>query len=229
MDAPDQELPLHSSVNADRPRSSLPLHVWADEIRAVANEELMWGKPDGYARRRCEHLIRIAAEMAAAADERDADTIEALYRGDLLHLTPYCGGDVAILDDEGRVLLIQRKDNGLWAMPGGVFEVGETPAEGTCREAWEETGLEVNAISLSGVYDSRFCGSESPYHLYHFVFLCQPCSTVAAPTLSNETLDVKWYARNELPSLSPGHAMRLTDAFRRRDGALREAFFDPVL
>jgi hypothetical protein len=97
--------------------------MWADEIRAVANEGLFWGKPDGYARRRYERLIRIASEMVAAADARGVDTIEALYRGDLLHLTPYCGGDSAIFDDQGRVLLVQRKDNGLWAMPGGAFEV----------------------------------------------------------------------------------------------------------
>jgi ADP-ribose pyrophosphatase YjhB (NUDIX family) len=37
------------------------------------------------------------------------------------------GADALILDDEGRVLLVRRADDGLWAMPGGWAELGETP------------------------------------------------------------------------------------------------------
>ena len=67
-------------------------------------------------------------------------------------------------------------------MPGGVLEVGETLAEGVQREAREETGLEVEIVALSGVYNSRLCGTFSAHHLYHFVFLCRP----AIPTPSRE-------------------------------------------
>lgn len=206
----------------------LPAHLWADEIRTIANEELFWHSDDPYTARRARRLIRLAAEIAARRDERDADAIESLYGGDLLHLSPYCGGDAAIFNQQGEILLIRRADNGLWAMPGGAIEVGETPAEGACREAWEETGLEVEAVKLSGVYDSRRCGSRSPYHLYHFVFLCRPRKPDAEPGLSNETLDVAWYASGDLPDLSPGHARRIEDAILRWNGALGEAVFDPV-
>jgi ADP-ribose pyrophosphatase YjhB (NUDIX family) len=54
------------------------------------------------------------AEIAGAHDIRDVDEIEKLYDG-------------------GRILLIQRKDDGLWAMPGGILEVGETQAEGSAE------------------------------------------------------------------------------------------------
>jgi 8-oxo-dGTP pyrophosphatase MutT (NUDIX family) len=213
-------------LKADRPLPSLPLHGWADEIRSIANEELLNSNPDEYTRRRCERLIRIAAEIAALGDERDPTTVESLYRGDLVHRTPYCGGEAAIVDEAGRVLLIQRTDNQLWAMPGGAFEVGETPAEGTRREAWEETGIEVAVLELSGVYDSRYCGTRLPYHLYHFVFLCRPSDPDAIPCVSNGTLDVRWFTRDELPPMSPGHELRLADALRRRDGTLQDAIFD---
>lgn len=79
-----------------------------------------------------------------------------------------------MIDDKGQILLIQRADNGKWAMPGGAFEVGETPAEGVVRETLEETGVPCRAMSLVGVFDSRFCGTTSRHHLYHFVFLCEP-------------------------------------------------------
>lgn len=210
------------------PNAKLPLHLWADRIRAIANEELFFTDPEFYAIGRCNRLIRIAAEMAAAHDVRDADTIEQLYQGDLRHLSPYCGADAAIFDQQGRILLIQRRDNGLWAMPGGAIEIGETPAEGTCREVREETGLEVDAKILSGVYDSRLCGTRLAFHLYHFVFLCCPRGHDSQPELSNETLAVAWYTRGDLPELSPGHAKRIDDAFKRWNGELEEAVFDRV-
>jgi 8-oxo-dGTP pyrophosphatase MutT (NUDIX family) len=204
----------------------LPLHVLADELRAIATETLVWRSKDPYNVQRCTRLIRIAAEIAAIEDRREADEIEKVYQADLAHLTPYCGGDAAIFDEKGRLLLIQRWDDGRWAMPGGLFEVGETPAEGTCREAREETGLEVEAVKLSGVYDSRLCGTRSAYHLYQFVFVCRLCSQDDRPRVSNETLAVQWYAPDILPELSSGHATRIADAVERRSGARAEAVFD---
>jgi 8-oxo-dGTP pyrophosphatase MutT (NUDIX family) len=204
------------------------LRLWADEIRAIANEGLRFEGDNPYSARRCRRLLRIAAELFALQDVREADEIERAYHADLGHLAPYPGGDAAIFDEDGQILLIRRRDNGLWAMPGGFFEVGETPAEGTCREAWEETGLEVEPVALSGVYDSRLCGTHSAHQLYQFVFLCRPRDPQACPIVSNETLDVGWFAEHALPALDPGHARRIADAFRRWRGEVREAIFDAV-
>jgi len=228
MRSRDDDSTMRSPRPEDSAASPLPLHLLADELRSIANEELHWGHPDEYARRRCERLIRIAAEIASLGDERVADTIEDQYRGDLLHLTPYSGGDAAIFDDAGRVLLIRRKDSGLWAMPGGVFEIGETPAEATRREVREETGLHVEVLALSGVYDSRYCGTRSAYHLYHFVFLCRQIDPDATPTVSNETTGVGWFSLDALPELHAGHEKRLRDAILRLQGKLIEAIFDRV-
>jgi ADP-ribose pyrophosphatase YjhB (NUDIX family) len=206
------------------------LGLWADELRAIANEGLQWEGDNPYNVRRCQRILRIAAELFATRDTRAVDDIERQYHADLGHMAPYPVGDAAVFDEAGRILLIRRRDNGLWAMPGGAFEVGEMPAEGACREAWEETGVEVEPVTLSGVYDSRFCGSLTPDHLYMFVYLCRPRITGQRPPVSNETVDVGWYAQSELAALEidPGHIRRIDDAFGRWRGEIREAIFDPI-
>jgi 8-oxo-dGTP diphosphatase len=59
-----------------------------------------------------------------------------------------------IVDDEGRALIIQRRDNGQWEPPGGILEHGETVDEGLRREVLEETGLVVEPGRLSGIYQN---------------------------------------------------------------------------
>jgi ADP-ribose pyrophosphatase YjhB (NUDIX family) len=60
-----------------------------------------------------------------------------------------------IRDEAGRILLMQRPDNGAWHPPGGFMELGESVAETVVREASEETGLIVEPIRIIGVYSGQ--------------------------------------------------------------------------
>jgi 8-oxo-dGTP pyrophosphatase MutT (NUDIX family) len=204
------------------------LQLWADELRAIANEGLHWATENSYDTQRYRHVLRIAAELFARQDTRPIDEIERAYHEDLGHIAPYPVADAAVFDGEGRILLIRRKDNGLWAMPGGALEVGETPAEGACREAWEETGLQVAAVGLIGVYDSRLSKARTPYHLYQLVFLCRPLNAEQQPRVTNETLDVGWYTEQEVAmlTLESGHNRHIPHAFRSLRGESAAAQFD---
>jgi len=62
------------------------------------------------------------------------------------------GVTMFVQDDDGRVLLIERADNGQWALPGGGQEVGETTPAAAVRETVEETGIEVEVSGLVGIY-----------------------------------------------------------------------------
>ena len=62
------------------------------------------------------------------------------------------GCSAAIFDEQGRVLLTKRQDNGQWCLPSGGVEPGESVAEGCEREVFEETGLSVKVKRLVGVY-----------------------------------------------------------------------------
>ncbi len=57
-----------------------------------------------------------------------------------------------VVDDDGRVLLQRRTDNGMWALPGGKMELGESLAGCGIRETLEETGITVDITGIVGTY-----------------------------------------------------------------------------
>ena len=62
------------------------------------------------------------------------------------------GVGVIVRDEDGRILLEKRRDCGLWGLPGGRIEAGESVAQAARREVKEETGLTVRITRLQGVY-----------------------------------------------------------------------------
>jgi len=201
--------------------------LWADQLRAMAAHGLQY-VDNPYDEERYQQITAIALEMMALATGEAVADWAPIRDTVLTHSTPFAVGDAAVIDDDGRILLLQRSDNGLWAMPGGALEVGETAAAGVAREAVEETGVHCEPVGLVGIFDSRFCGTESRHHLYQITFLCRPTEGVAVvqPSHAHEAVDVAWFAENELPAaLDPGHRTRIPKAFAFWRGE-QPPFFD---
>lgn len=123
-----------------------------------------------------------------------------------------------VTDDSGRVLVIQRRDNGHWEAPGGILELGETFEQGVRREVLEETGVHVNVDALTGVYKNM------PRGIVALVYRCS--ITAGDPQTSSEAISVRWIDRSQIDALmSPAYAVRIHDAFavatssRAHDGA----------
>ncbi|MFH9223307.1 NUDIX domain-containing protein [Streptomyces lydicus] len=57
-----------------------------------------------------------------------------------------------VTDDQGKILLQRRRDNGLWALPGGGMEMTDSLPGTAVREVKEETGLDVEITGLVGTY-----------------------------------------------------------------------------
>jgi len=201
--------------------------LWADRLRDLSALGLYFSD-NVYYEDRYRAVQEIAMAMLALATGETLEQMEPLRAPVFSHPTPMAVGDAAIIDDQGRILLIRRADNGKWAMPGGALEVGEPPADGVVREALEETGIPCQAVALVGVFDSRRCGAASRHHLYMFVFLCQPLSheTAHCPSHTHEVLDVGWFLEDALPDdIDPGHISRIPEAYRVWHRNSR-AFFD---
>ncbi len=201
--------------------------LWADKLRDISALGLKFSD-NIYDRERFQRIQEIAKDMLALVTNTSIDQLEPLQTILFSRPSPLVGGDAAIIDSTGRILLILRADNKMWAMPGGLFEVGETPVEGVLREVVEETGFRCQAVSLIGVFDSRYCGTTYPLHLYHFTFLCTPLydEIPSVPLHQQESLNVKWFHQDSLPeNIDPGHISRISEAFRVWRGD-KLAFFD---
>lgn len=125
-----------------------------------------------------------------------------------------------IFDTKQRVLMMKRADNGLWGIPSGHVELGETVEEAIIREINEETGLRVKVSRLIGVYSDPV----SQAFLYpngkvsHFITACFECEVVGGILNSEneEALDVNYFDVNHLPqNILHMHPRWLKDALEK--------------
>ncbi len=73
----------------------------------------------------------------------------------LLFRRPLVGTSVIPLLEDGRIVLVKRRDDGSWGLPGGLIDWGEDLATAVRRELKEETGLDIRELGrLVGVYSS---------------------------------------------------------------------------
>jgi 8-oxo-dGTP diphosphatase len=110
-----------------------------------------------------------------------------------------------VVNDEGKVLVIRRRDNNHWEPPGGILEINESFEEGVRREVHEETGIWVTVDRLTGVYKNMTRG------IVALVFHCAPNG--GSPSVSSESCEVRWMGISEVrTSMTPAYAIRVTDA-----------------
>lgn len=143
-------------------------------------------------------------------------------------VTPLVGCDTFILDASNRVLLIQRADNGFWALPGGFVDVHESPAVCAARECLEETGLEVRITRLLGVFSSC-CYPHANYPHYDRAYchvLFQGKIVGGHARVTEEAKRVEWFDENNLPHMSDGHAPRVVVGFETLRNENRTPYFE---
>lgn len=99
------------------------------------------------------------------------------------------------------ILLVKRRNEpgrGLWSIPGGVLELGETLEAAAKREAKEETGVEIAVDSLLDVYN-LIKNDEAGRIRYHYVLINYLAHYVEGELeLNDESSDIKWVKLDEL-------------------------------
>ncbi|WP_242902825.1 NUDIX hydrolase [Actinomadura terrae] len=116
-----------------------------------------------------------------------------------------------VTDEGGRVLLQRRADSGLYALPGGGMDFGESLPGAAVREVREETGLDVEITGLVGTYtDPRHVIAYSDGEVRQQFNVCFTARVVGgALRISDESTDLRFVAPRELGDLPMHHTQRL--------------------
>ncbi len=167
------------------------------KLNAIAQTGLTFSK-DVFDTERYEALRQIATDLMASRFDIDRETLHHVSESG--YATPKTDVRAFILRD-GKLLMVREVADGLWSLPGGWADVGDTPSSAVCREVAEETGLQVKATKLLGVWDRNLHGHPPlPWHVYKLIFLCEEIG--GSLTVNHETTSLGFFDINELPELS---------------------------
>ncbi|HEY2144858.1 MAG TPA: NUDIX hydrolase [Steroidobacteraceae bacterium] len=187
------------------PAADTPEPPWlriARELRAISQTGLTF-TADGFDRQRYERVRELSALLLAQGSTADFDSLLHLMRQETGYATPKVDvRGAAFVDD--RVLMVRELSDDLWTLPGGWADVNQSAGECVAREITEESGFTARVLKLAAVYDYQKSG-HPPRHIdsiYKMFFLCE--ITGGAPRASDETSEVGFFSRDDLPPLSLG-------------------------
>ena len=107
----------------------------------------------------------------------------------------------ALIFENGRILLVERGKEplkGWWSLPGGIVETGEKLADAMRREVREETGLEVEVVSMFEIFE-RVIHDDAGRAEYHYVLIDYLCEVVGgALRAASDVSRAAWVSRPEL-------------------------------
>jgi ADP-ribose pyrophosphatase YjhB (NUDIX family) len=124
-----------------------------------------------------------------------------------------CAGALIVREDQ--ILLQRRTDNGRWGLIGGLVEMNETYTQAALREIREETGLEVKLDSFLGIFHNHNM-VWSNGDAAHVICAMFTASIVRGePRIDEESLELRFFGRNELPPLFAEDHIAALDAYFR--------------
>ncbi len=162
---------------------------------------------------RYQRLMEISAEIISEHTAYPVEAIFESFKAQPGYATPKVDVRGAIFRDRKLLMVRERLDDG-WTMPGGWADVGDSPASAVAREVWEESGFQVKACKLIGVYDANRIEPLNLYHAIKMVFLCELLGGEATP--SDETSEIGFFSDDQIPQNLSGERTKprhIDDAF----------------
>ncbi|MGA0388184.1 MAG: NUDIX hydrolase N-terminal domain-containing protein [Ilumatobacteraceae bacterium] len=209
---------------------------WSDTLSAIARTGMGF-TASLYERERYEEVLHVAADIKAAAQDL-AEGIETTRETDHFvqewldnvgegvpgYVTPKIAIGAVVGNDDGDILLVQRRESGVWLYPTGWADVGYSPSEVAVKEVEEETGIICEPVRLLSVIDGQRMGF-SRFGMYMLLFHCRATGgTLEGHPL--ETSDVGWFSEDALPEVTAGAQWWGPMAFAAIRGEPVEAGFD---
>ncbi|WP_336921959.1 NUDIX hydrolase N-terminal domain-containing protein [Aquipuribacter sp. SD81] len=175
----------------------------AVRLAALAQDGLTFAGND-YETERYTAISGLAVELLAAVSGRDGTELAVELGRDSGYATPKVDVRGACFDERERVLLMRERVDGLWSLPGGWADPGDTPTGAVVREVREEAGADVVVTKLVGCWDRDARGHVPPLPVavVKLFFLCEVRALGEPDAL--ETLETGWFDLDGLPPLSLG-------------------------
>ena len=227
-----------SSVEEGSLPEARDLARWSETLAAIARTGLGFTE-NVFERERYEEILHVAADIKAAATaleesievERETDHfvqewLANIGEGVPGYVTPKVAVGAVVGNEEGKILLIQRAQSGIWLYPTGWADVGYSPAEVAVKEVEEETGVLCEPVRLLSVIDGLRMGF-SRFGMYMLLFYCRATGGELRPH-PLEAADVGWFGPTELPEATAGAAWWAPVAFAAIAGEEAPTNFDPV-
>jgi ADP-ribose pyrophosphatase YjhB (NUDIX family) len=187
-------------------------------LNAIAQNGLSFAH-DPFDRERYTSVRDIAAEIMAAHTGVEMAVVRDFFAREEGYATPKV--DVrGVVFREGTLLFVKEPDEGLWSLPGGWADVGESPREAVVREVFEEAGYAARAVKLLALYDrNKHPHPPYPHHAYKLFIRCELLSQV--PVGSAEA-EARFFGEDAMPELSVTRVTaeqiaRLFEHFRHPD------------
>jgi 8-oxo-dGTP pyrophosphatase MutT (NUDIX family) len=130
---------------------------------------------------------------------------------------------VIVQNASGHVLMIQRSDNGLWALPGGAQDLGESTRDAAVRETFEETGVRVEVTGVTGIYSdpSHVIEYDDGEVRQEFIIMLRavPATSTQLLRTSAESRNVEWVSPDAFESkgIGPSTLTRLRHGLGSKD------------
>lgn len=175
------------------------LSEWYRRLRIVAQYGLTYAK-DPYDLERFREIAAISEELAVALTGELPALVSEVLRVESGPPSPKLDVRSAVFRDD-RILLVRETTDGLWSLPGGWIDLGESPASAAAREVKEESGFDCVPTKLFAVVDwNKHSPVPQLFHCYKLFFLCDLSG--GEPKTSLETSESDFFALDQLPPLS---------------------------
>ena len=149
----------------------MDLFTLLEEVRVIARNGLNYTQ-DVFDRERYQRLLDVASRVYSERLDLPLEPIRAQFLAEIGHITPKVGGNAAIFNDRGEILLMDRANGTGWCLPCGWLEPDESPVEAVLRETWEETGLTIRVLRLVDVFTRKPGAANGPFTTLSVVYLC---------------------------------------------------------
>jgi ADP-ribose pyrophosphatase YjhB (NUDIX family) len=141
--------------------------------------------------------------------------VRARFERSIGYVSANVGADAAVFDDDDRILLVRRADDGRWGLVAGWVDPNESPEQTVIRELREETGVDGRIDRLVGVFHRPADASGHPHGTVSVVYLCSIVSGTLRPQ-PHEVLEIGFHAIDDVTDWHHHHEQLARAALEAR-------------